>query len=117
MDLGSKERILSSAHRQPMRKHVDRKHRLKMMRRLCGDVSGETGSEGEEEDLEIARFMSGAGYGGDDGGSGDGYYSGEAKASRTTIATTSTSTVEEEKDMHCVESLLSLSRGTWVARA
>ena len=140
--LGLKERILSSSSSSDghlMRKHADRRHRQKVMRRLHdgggGGSGGDSGAKGEEEDIEdveeedpeIARFMSGAGDGDDNGeGGGGGCYSGEAKTSRTTVAAATAAsaasavaaaTVEEEEDMHCVESLLSLSRGTWVASA
>ena len=140
--LGLKERILSSSSSSSsdghlMRKHADRRHRQKVMRRLHdGSSGGGSGAKGEEEDIEeeeeeedpeIARFMSGAGYGGDDGKGGGGCYSSEVKTSRTTVAadataataatSAATATAEEEEDMHCVESLLSLSRGTWVASA
>ena len=93
-----------------LKTRIDRSHRRQNMSlKPCdGSVAG------GQEDPEVARFMGGSGSGsGCENVSHRSWEGGSAKITR--CSTAEKATAVEEADMHCVESLLSLSKGTWVS--
>ena len=117
--VGAAEKRDLLANYRPARMRVDRRQSQGLRRKLHNGDSYGRGLEksNEGEDPEIARFMSGAGgHSNSDASDDDGLRS-ESSLSDQKIppnTTSGTVTVDDEEEMHCVESLLSLSRGTWV---
>ena len=101
---------LSQDDHQRLKMRVDRSRRRNML-----SSKGCDGSEaGGKDDPEVARFMSGGRIDVDgDGGSRCSRKNKSAHVMRW--STVKSAPAVEEADMHCVESLLSLSKGTWVS--